>query len=189
MATASAALSFVRDDGGASRETDECHVQCRQEGDLMNTTSSLLSVATGAVTAGMLAAGVAVAPASAQTPGQTTQALMQNPLSQQVLNGCSSELAEFCANVTPGEGRLLACLFAYEDKLSGKCEFALYDAAVRLERAINTITYVATECRTELETHCGAVEVGEGRVAQCLKDHESELSQGCDQALTAVGLK
>ena len=155
----------------------------------MRTTSRLLSAVAGAVTAGMVAAGGAIAPASAQTPGQDTQALMQNPLAQQVLNGCSSELAEFCANVTPGEGRLLACLFAYEDKLSGKCEYALYDAAVRLERAINTIAYVATECRTELETHCAAVEMGEGRVAQCLKDHESELGQGCSQALTNVGLK
>jgi hypothetical protein len=41
----------------------------------------------------------------------------------------------------------------------------------------------------ELETHCAEVEVGEGRVAQCLKDHASELSPGCDQALTDVGVK
>jgi hypothetical protein len=31
--------------------------------------------------------------------------------------------------------------------------------------------------------------VGEGRVAQCLKDHASEPSPGCDQALTTVGMK
>lgn len=154
----------------------------------MSTTSSLLSAVAGAI-ASMIAAGAAIAPASAQTPGQDVQAIMQNPLAQQVLNSCSSELAQYCANVTPGEGRLLACLFAHEDKLSGQCEFALYDAAVRLERAINTIAYVATECRAELETHCAAVELGEGRVAQCLKDHESELGPGCDQALTSVGLK
>jgi Cysteine rich repeat len=127
--------------------------------------------------------------AAAQTPGQNTQAVMQSPLGQQVLTGCSSELSRFCANVTPGEGRLLACLFAYEDQLSGQCEFALYDAAVRLERAIGVIVYVATECRAELEKHCAEVEVGEGRVAQCLKDHESELSEGCNRAMTEVGMK
>ena len=59
----------------------------------------------------------------------------------------------------------------------------------RLERAIDAIAYVASECRTELETHCADVEVGEGRVAQCLVDHASELSPGCDQALTDVGVK
>jgi hypothetical protein len=136
-----------------------------------------------------LAVAGAFGPASAQTPGQDTQALMQSALGQQVLTGCSSELSRLCANVTPGEGRLLACLFAYEDQLSGQCEFALYDAAVRLERAIGVIVYVATECRAELETHCPEVEVGEGRVAQCLKDHQSELSEGCNRALTEVGMK
>jgi hypothetical protein len=61
---------------------------------------------------------------------------------------------------------LLACLYAYEDKLSGQCEHALYDAATRLERAIGAITYVAKKCRAELETHCTGVEVGDGRVVQ-----------------------
>jgi hypothetical protein len=42
-----------------------------------------------------------------------------------VLDGCNSELAQYCAEVTPGEGRLLACLYAHEDKLSGQCERAL----------------------------------------------------------------
>jgi hypothetical protein len=155
----------------------------------MNGAANILSTVAGAVIAGLLAVGLAAAPAVAQTPAQDVTAMMQSPLGQQVIDGCSSELAQYCAEVTPGEGRLLACLFAYEDKLSGQCEFALYDAAVRLERAINTITYVATECRAELESHCAAVELGEGRVAQCLKDHESELSPGCDRALTNVGLK
>jgi hypothetical protein len=125
----------------------------------------------------------------AQTPAQDVTAAMQGPLGTQVLEGCSSELTQHCAEVTPGEGRLLACLYAHGDKLSGQCEFALYDAAARLERAIDAIAYVASECRAELETHCANVEVGEGRVAQCLKDHASDLSPACDQALTNVGVK
>jgi Cysteine rich repeat len=137
----------------------------------------------------LLGAVYLAAPAIAQTPAQDVTATMQGQLSAQVLEGCSSELTQYCAEVTPGEGRLLACLYAYSDKLSGQCEFALYDAAARLERAISAITYVASECRAELETHCANVEVGEGRVAQCLKDHASELSPGCGQALTNVGVK
>jgi hypothetical protein len=128
-------------------------------------------------------------PAPAQTPAQDVTATMQGQLGAQVLEGCSSELTQYCAEVTPGEGRLLACLYAHGDKLSGPCEFALYDAAARLERAIGAITYVASECRSELETQCAQVEIGEGRIAQCLKDHASELSPGCDQALTDVGVK
>lgn len=114
---------------------------------------------------------------------------MQGELGTKVLEGCDSELVQYCAGVTPGEGRMLACLYAYGDKLSGRCEFALYDAAARLGRAIDAITYVASECRAELQTHCANVEVGEGRVAQCLKDHASELGPGCNQALTDVGVE
>jgi hypothetical protein len=140
---------------------------------------------------GLLAFGVLgmAAPAMAQTPAQDVTAAMQGQLGAQVREGCSSELSQYCAEVTPGEGRLLACLYAHGDKLSGQCDFALYDAAARLERAIGAITYVASECRAELETHCANVEVGKGRVAQCLKDHASELSPGCDQALTNVGVQ
>jgi hypothetical protein len=149
------------------------------------------SVFKGAALAALLVfmAGPAARPGVAQTPAQDVTAAMQGQLSAQVQEGCSSELTQYCAEVTPGEGRLLACLYAHGDKLSGHCDYALYNAAARLERAISVITYVANECRVELETHCAEVEVGEGRVAQCLKDHASELVPGCDQALTEVGVK
>jgi Cysteine rich repeat len=126
---------------------------------------------------------------AAQTPAQDVTAVMQGELGEQVLNGCNTELARFCAEVTPGEERLLACLYAHGDKLTKQCDYALYNAAARLERAIGAITYVSSECRAELETHCADVDVGEGRVAQCLKDHAAELSPGCGQALTEAGVK
>ncbi len=126
---------------------------------------------------------------AAQTPAQDVTAVMQGQLGEQVLNGCNTELARFCAEVTPGEERLLACLYAHGDKLTKQCDYALYNAAARLERAIGAITYVASECRAELETHCADVDVGEGRVAQCLKEHAGELSPGCGQALTEAGVK
>jgi Cysteine rich repeat len=137
-----------------------------------------------------VALGMALAtPSLAQTPVQDVTAVMQGEVTAQVLEGCSSEITQYCAQVTLGEGRLLACLYAYGDKISGQCEYALYDAAARLERAIGAITYVANECRSELDTHCAGVEMGEGRIAQCLNDHASELSPGCDRALTDVGIK
>ena len=153
----------------------------------MPTRSACKAAALVALTVFMMS--VAPRPGAAQTPAQDVTAAMQGELATQVLEGCESELTQYCDQVTPGEGRLLACLYAHSDKVSGQCEHALYDAAARLERAISAITYVANECRTELETHCAEVEVGEGRVAQCLKDHASELSPGCNQALTNVGVK
>jgi hypothetical protein len=128
-------------------------------------------------------------PSPAQTAAQDVTAVMQGDVTAQVLEGCNSEITQYCSQVTLGGGRLLACLFAHGDKISGQCEYAFYDASARLERAIGTITYVASECRKELETHCSGVEMGEGRIAQCLNDHASELGPGCDRALTDVGMK
>lgn len=47
----------------------------------------------------------------------------------QVERGCATEIENFCSQVTLGEGRMLACFYAHEDKLSGQCQFTLYSAA------------------------------------------------------------
>ena len=106
-----------------------------------------------------------------------------------VVRGCEKEINTFCKDVTPGEGRVLACLFAHNDKLSGSCEYALYDAAVQLERAVAALTYVANECEDDLDKFCESVEVGEGRLLECLNKHEKKVSDRCIQALKDVGLK
>jgi hypothetical protein len=136
----------------------------------------------------LAAAGLA-GPSLAQTPAEDVTAAMEGELAANMLEGCRDELAEHCSAVTPGQGRVLACLYAHGDKLSGQCDYALYDSAARLERAISAVTYVGSACRAELQTHCTGVELGEGRVAQCLKDHASELGPQCDQALVDVGVK
>ena len=63
-----------------------------------------------------------------------TSAPAGQSLIETVANGCKVEIETYCSQVTPGEGRILACLYAHEDKLSAKCEYALYDAAAQLER-------------------------------------------------------
>ena len=123
------------------------------------------------------------------TAASASSVAAQQPLADQVLEGCKSELESWCQSVTPGEGRLLACLYAHEDQLSGQCEFALYDAAARLERAINALTFVASECRGDIQSLCAGVEAGEGRIAECLDKNASKLSKPCAQAMADVGLK
>jgi hypothetical protein len=113
----------------------------------------------------------------------------QEALLETVANGCQTEIATYCKDVKPGEGRILACLYAYQDKLSGKCEYALYDAAARLERAVAALSYVAKECEADLEATCKGVQAGEGRLLQCLEDNENKISPRCKGALKDVGLK
>lgn len=120
--------------------------------------------------------------------GFATSSFALESLIESVAQGCEKELTQYCSQVTPGEGRILACLYAHEDKLSGQCEFALYDAAAQLERFISALTYVANECDEDLDTHCAAVEAGEGRLAKCLLDNKSKLRKRCAAAIEATDM-
>ena len=118
-----------------------------------------------------------------------TSATEGQSLIETVANGCKVEIEKYCAQVTPGQGRVLACLFAHGDKLSAKCEYALYDAAVQLERAVTALSYVANECDADLEKYCGSIAPGEGRLLDCLEKHDKQVSGRCKQAIKDVGLK
>ena len=113
----------------------------------------------------------------------------EDTLIETVANGCKTEIDSYCKDVTPGKGRILACLYARQDKLSGKCEFALYDAAVRLERAVAALSYAANECEDDLDKYCSGVEMGEGRLLECIDKNDAKVSSRCKQALKDVGLK
>jgi len=113
----------------------------------------------------------------------------RHPLVEQVAKGCEKEITEYCKEVTPGEGRVLACLYAHEDKLSGQCEYALYDAVAQLERALTALTYVANECRDDLMNYCADIKPGEGRLLQCLDRNDAKVSKRCKQAMKDTGLK
>ena len=131
----------------------------------------------------MLGAGLALCalgsvPAAAGAPS----------LADQVKEGCKAELESHCKEVTPGEGRLLACLYAYEDKLSSRCDYALYDASMRLERAVAALSHGAHECKGDIDKHCGAVQAGEGHIIDCLKKQGDKVSKRCRQAMKDIGL-
>lgn len=113
----------------------------------------------------------------------------EQTLVESVVNGCSVELETYCKDVTPGESRVLACLYSRSDKLSNKCEYALYDAAVQLERAVATLSYLVNECADDLDKFCQDVEAGQGRLLTCLNDNAKDVSDRCKDAIVEVGSK
>lgn len=100
-----------------------------------------------------------------------------------VTGGCAAETEQYCSQVTLGEGRLLACYYAHEDKLSSECVNTLYTAFDTLSAEVNALTHVAEQCSGDIETFCADTEMGEGRVAQCLGYHSEELSESCSTAI------
>jgi hypothetical protein len=113
----------------------------------------------------------------------STSAAAQESLLEYVVGACEEDLQQYCSQVTPGEGRLLHCVAAHEDKLSGQCEYALYQAASLLEQLTVAIAYFAQSCETEIQTLCSDVEAGEGRILACLENNSEQLGETCKKAI------
>jgi hypothetical protein len=118
-----------------------------------------------------------------------TGAFAQESIIDEVMTACEPEITAYCSQVTMGEGRLLACFYAHEDKLSGRCQYALYEGVAALEDFAAAITHLAAECIDDLEKFCAEVELGEGRVGTCLLEHKAEVTDACKQAIEDVGLE
>ena len=112
-----------------------------------------------------------------------SNALAQETILEHLVAACETDLQNYCSQVTPGNGRLLHCMAAHEDKISGQCEYAFYQAATLLEQLSVAINYVARECKTEIETHCSDIELGEGRILACLAENDEEVGESCKKAV------
>lgn len=119
----------------------------------------------------------------------TGGALAQENAIDRALAACQPEIEAYCSQVTPGQGRLLACFVAHEDKISGQCSWALYEGMQELDAFVTAIAYVAESCWDDLVEYCADVEMGEGRVATCLLEHEGEVAPECQQAMQDVELE
>lgn len=111
------------------------------------------------------------------------QVVAQDSMLEYVVDACEDDLAQYCSQVTPGEGRLLHCVAAHEDKLAGQCVYALYQAASLLEQLSVAIAYVARSCESEIQTLCSDVDAGEGRILACLEENDAEVGESCKKAI------
>jgi hypothetical protein len=114
---------------------------------------------------------------------------MAQGIVETVAKGCEKELKTYCKDVTPGDGRVLTCLYSFWDKLSDQCDNALYDAAGQLQQAVAALHYVHSECWDDLKTYCSDIKPGEGRLLQCLEKNDAKVTARCKQAVKDAGLK
>lgn len=110
--------------------------------------------------------------------------LAEETLIDHLVDACESDIQNYCSQVTPGNGRLLHCMAAHEDKISGQCQYAFYQAATLLEQLAVAISYVAQECETEIETLCNDVSIGDGKILACLDQHDEEVGEACKAAIS-----
>lgn len=101
-------------------------------------------------------------------------------------NACAKDIRKYCRTVTPGEGRMIHCMEAHEDKISAKCAFELRDAATSIQTVADTLKDTIIACKAEIAGVCGKTQPGQGRIAACLLANKSTASSGCAEAIKKI---
>src|SRR6267142_6540733 len=131
--------------------------------------STIISALAQAQDAGSPAAPAAgAAPAAAATSTATPSATPEVPAT----SPCAEDIEAFCKGIKPGEGDILRCLADKSGELSSACKG-------RLEQLKKDFLASAADCEPDVQAFCATVPHSGGRIMQCLKRHEKELSAPC----------
>ena len=93
---------------------------------------------------------------------------------------CAGDIKKYCRTVTPGEGRMIYCMQAHEDKISPKCAYELG------ETTGSVLKDGVIACKAEISGVCGKIQPGQGRIAACLIANKSTASKDCADAIQKV---
>ena len=98
---------------------------------------------------------------------------------ERVEDACGEDIEEYCSDVTPGGGRIAACVHAHADMLSRRCRFSLFRTARNIRNAVENI---ADECWSNIKAQCGS----EQNIGECAKQKSASLSQPCQTVVAAL---
>jgi hypothetical protein len=102
---------------------------------------------------------------------------------QQLKTACQDELRSYCNNVTPGQGRLLLCMQAHDDKIGRQCELALLETSRNIGKAVSRLDSFAQACWPDIQVFCSGTG---GSVTQCVIDNRPSLSPACRAMVAAI---
>jgi Cysteine rich repeat len=89
---------------------------------------------------------------------------------------CADDAAKLCKGVEQGEGRIAKCLKEHHSELSPACK-------ANVAKAKEEIREMKDACKDDAKKLCKDTKSGGGRIIQCLKQHESELSAQCKEKI------
>ena len=104
-------------------------------------------------------------------------------LHEDLSKSCKDDAKALCTPVNPGEGRMIKCLREKrQDIAKPECRAALLRAMMSSADNYLMDRPLAAACVDDVEKHCSAITPGQGRVHECLREKEGELSPACKKA-------
>ena len=102
---------------------------------------------------------------------------------------CAKEIKSQCKGVVEGRGRLLACLYARQNKASAKCATTVDASLIRLGEMMGALANVRRVCESDARRLCTGVQVGDGNLVDCLYAARKSVSAQCNTALDLAFLR
>jgi hypothetical protein len=95
---------------------------------------------------------------------------------QTITTPCTNDRKQFCGDVTPGGGRLVACYKQNRDKMSIACQ-------VYADGAIANAEYLKKACSKEIDARCNSEKGDPLEMLDCLQGNYIDLSGDCRDSL------
>jgi hypothetical protein len=112
--------------------------------------------------------------------GIFSQGAGANGAAAMMMQACGDDQKKLCGKIQSGGGRIRQCLKEHLSELSPKCKEVIQETSQGARRRAGGFR---TACREELGKLCRGTEPGGGRLMECLKKHDGELSANCKKAL------
>jgi len=89
---------------------------------------------------------------------------------------CKADAEKLCKGMEPGGGKIAACLKEHSSELSPACKD-------NIAKAKEKVKELKEACEGDAKKLCKDVKQGGGRIMQCLKQHEAELTPACKASM------
>jgi hypothetical protein len=129
----------------------------------------------------LVGAAVAEEPAgnAQNTPQAAAPGKAPMPQMHRGKGACQVDAEKHCADQVGKPEGMMQCLQGHMDELSPTCRDQMQRRAKWAEGAQR----LKAACGEDSKKHCAAATAGRGGIVRCLREHESELSDACKQAL------
>ena len=105
---------------------------------------------------------------------------------ESMFESCKEDIEIYCRQVTPGNGRISACIYAHEDLISEDCDAATENFSAVLDWFLEMFRYTYDVCADDIQNYCFDTEFGGGRIISCLVENNWQVSEGCREAVSVV---